>query len=127
MPGSDTPSNAEVGLISLGRQKFNAGIARTLPQWRAGLRGAAPGVDRMLFVMTTSARFPFHLAGLEGPILLAFFNSHGRLVELTHLSTEQTWYQPANPYKYALEIVMRELDVELIRDLTHGLDTATLP
>lgn len=64
----------------------------------------------MLFDVPADSTFTFHHAGIPETVVVAFFDPEGALVDLGVLGEGVGWKRPRSPYRYALEVPIRNTD-----------------
>jgi uncharacterized membrane protein (UPF0127 family) len=105
------------GTIRVGQRDLDVVIADDVGEQIQGLRGrsdAAPYAG-MLFVYDGDSTGPFTMAGVPGPLDIAFFSADGRRVDQLRMTpcrgTDATCpaYASSAPYRYALETAAGEM------------------
>jgi uncharacterized membrane protein (UPF0127 family) len=111
--------------LPLGGQELQVYLATDPLQWGQGLVGQSLDVDGMLFRFSSDVRWPFHMAGMATPILVAYFNAAGQLTEIAYLAVGAAPHTPAGSYRYALELIgdhaTADGAIDLLPDLFAGL------
>lgn len=80
-------------------------VAETLTERALGLSGIdSLEADGMLFKRPVQDEAAFHMAGVKFPILIAFFDRDGGLVDQVTMEPGNSVYRPARPFKYVLEL-----------------------
>jgi uncharacterized membrane protein (UPF0127 family) len=107
--------------VSVGCQTFSVLVADTPSQWQSGMLGQT-GVDGMLFTMPFLSQMPFHMKQVDHPILIAFFNENGRLVDAAYMEPETGFHRPRRPFRFALELVAEpERALQILPHLEGGI------
>lgn len=94
---------------SAGEHRLKVLVAETFTERAFGL-AAFDSIDEdgMLFIRPVQDHGAFHMSGVKFPLLLAFFNSSGVLVDQVQLGPEQGPWRPERAFKYVLELTALE-------------------
>lgn len=97
--------NAWVTLIPEG-VRLNTVVVASGPAKRRGMMGRRfDDFDAMLFVEREDSMSPFHNLNVPVPLLVAFFDVKGRLVDQFRMNeNDDTVIRPRTPFRYALEL-----------------------
>lgn len=114
--------------LNAGDQELTVYHATTPRDWRQGLLGRnLVDMDGMLFTFTADVRNAFHMRNMPIPLLLAFFDTKGALLDLTFLRVGAEPYTPPMPYRHALELIGRHTSAKGATKILPYLDVIAPP
>lgn len=99
-----------------GEHELEVWMAETFSERALGLSGLDQlEEDGMLFVRPVSDQGAFHMGDVRFPLLIAFFDSGGQLVDQVPRQPGDGPWRPQRAFKYALELKqLQELAPETI-------------
>lgn len=95
-------TSARIGFEPSGAQ-LDVLVAETAEQRARGLTGRSLTVP-LLFVQPSSRDGAFHMAGVDGPLVIAFFAEDGAFLSQAAMSPDGPIVRAGQPFRFALEM-----------------------